>query len=81
MSMQTMQSILCRGAVDQAFMAELLAAPRRALQEYDLDAAEIGLLTGARSLHELATRVEDWRTGRSVHTTVRERELALALAS
>lgn len=78
MSMQTMQSILCRGAVDQSFMAELLAAPHRALQEYDLDAAEMGLLTGARSLHELATRVEDWRTGRLAYAPVREQKLALA---
>jgi len=78
MSMQTMQTILCRGAVDSAFTAALLSSPRAALQEYNLDAAELSIFADvpAASLNELAGRVEDWRTGRPMQTP--QRVFALA---
>ncbi len=77
MSVQTMQQILCRGAVDRAFLAALLAAPERALAEYELSAEERAvLLSGApRSLVDLAAAVEAWRRGEPVPAA---RELALA---
>ncbi len=78
--MQTMQEILCRGAVDRAFLGLLLAAPREALREYeyDLGPAEYAVLaeTPARSLTDLAAAVEAWRRGDLV--TLPARELALA---
>ena len=65
MAMQTVQTILCRAAIDGAFLATLQAAPRRALQPYDLSADEVDLLTDrrARSLSELAAVIEAWRRG------------------
>lgn len=65
MAMQTLQTILCRAALDGAFLNELLAAPRRAVQQYDLSQAELGVLAGssAHSLVDLADAVEIWRRG------------------
>jgi phytoene/squalene synthetase len=71
--MQTLQTILCRAAVDGAFLNALIDAPRRAVQQYDLSPAELGVLTGssARSLADLAAAVEAWRRGEPATTTVR----------
>ena len=78
MSMQTMQTILCRGVVDHAFRAALLETPHEALHEYDLSADELSVLaeTPARSLLDLAAAVEAWRRGEPVMSRVP----ALALA-
>lgn len=78
MSMQTMQTILCRGAVDRAFLASLLDTPHAALQEYDLSPDELALLadTPARSLTDLAATVETWRRGGPFGASVRELALA-----
>lgn len=65
MNSQALQTILCRAAVDAAFLAALLSAPRRALQGYALSAAEFDVLAepGAQSLTDLAAAVETWRRG------------------
>ncbi len=65
MAMQTLQTILCRAAVDSAFLNVLLEAPRRAVQQYDLSPAELGVLAGssAHSLADVAVAVEVWRRG------------------
>ncbi|HLZ72114.1 MAG TPA: hypothetical protein VKV26_19585 [Dehalococcoidia bacterium] len=65
MAMQTLQTILCRAALDGAFLGVLLEAPRLAVQQYDLSGAELGVLTGsgANSLTDLALAVEAWRRG------------------
>ena len=77
MAMQTLQTILCRAAVDGAFLNELLAAPRRAVQQYDLSPAELGVLAGSsdHSLIDLATAVEAWRRGEPA--TAPAQELAI----
>lgn len=66
MAIQTMQTILCRAAVDGAFLGALLAAPQRTLQQYGLNADELELLAGAgaTSLYDLAAVVEEWRRGK-----------------
>jgi hypothetical protein len=78
MSMQTMQLILCRGAVDRGFLTALLETPYEALGEYDLSADELAVLASAPavSLADLATAVEAWRRG----DTAPARVPALALA-
>ena len=78
MSMHTLQHILCRGAVDSAFLASVLSAPHQALQEYDLSPAELALLAdgSARSLADLAGAVEAWRRGEPISVPVRELALA-----
>jgi hypothetical protein len=79
MPLNTMQQILCRGAVDRAFLSMLLQAPERALAEYALSAEERAVFLGAapRSLVDLAAAVEAWRRGDSVAAPA-QRELALA---
>jgi hypothetical protein len=79
MPLCTMQQILCRGAVDRAFLAVLLQAPERALAEYELSAEERAVfLSGARrSLADLAAAVEAWRRGELVAVSA-GRELARA---
>ena len=77
MSMQTMQTILCRAAVDRRFQAELLSNPDDIVQEYGLHESEAGMLAGPLgSLGELASVVEAWRRGDP--TCMPARELALA---
>ena len=78
MSMHTLQQILCRGAVDAAFLSSILSAPRQTLQEYDLSPDELALLAdgSARSLADLAGAVEAWRRGGPVSVLVRELALA-----
>lgn len=78
MSMQNLQAILCRSAVDRAFLGELLTAPYEALREYDLSPVEFGVLAhhGARSLADLAVAVEAHRRGEPVAAPVRELALA-----
>lgn len=65
MSLQTLQSILCRAVVDRGFEASLLGTPDAVLPEYSLHPDETSLLTEAapRSLVGLATAVEAWRRG------------------
>lgn len=65
MPLRTMQQILCRGAVDRAFLSALLQTPERALAGYELSVEERAVfMTGApRSLLELAVAVEAWRRG------------------
>lgn len=78
MSMDTMQLILCRGAVDHGFLTALLDAPHEALQAYDLAPDEIAVLAGtpASSLRDLAAAVEAWRRGETAAMPVRELALA-----
>jgi len=75
---QALQTILCRAAVDGAFLAALLSAPRRTLQGYALSAAELDVLAepGAESLTELAAAVETWRRGEPRRVAVAEFALA-----
>ncbi len=79
MPLCTMQQILCRGAVDRAFLGALLQTPERALAEYALSAEERAVfLRGApRSLGDLAAAVEAWRRGEPIAASP-ARELALA---
>ncbi|HZQ37777.1 MAG TPA: hypothetical protein VFD32_17735 [Dehalococcoidia bacterium] len=77
MAMQTLQTILCRAALDGAFLHELLDAPHRAVQQYDLSPAELGVLAGssAHSLTDLAVAIEAWRRGEPA--TAPAQELAI----
>ena len=77
MAIQTMQTILCRAAVDGPFLAALLATPLRTVQQYDLSADELALLAEAASLYDLAEAVERRRRGEPQAATRR----ALPLAS
>ncbi len=63
MNMQPLQAVVCRGAVDAAFMLLLACAPTRALDGFELSDAEQDLLARppARSLEDIALRVETWR--------------------
>jgi hypothetical protein len=72
--MQTLQLILCRGAVDRAFLGELLDSPSEALREYDLTSREFAVLaeSSARSLVDLAVAVEAYRRGEPARANVRE---------
>ncbi len=67
MSLQTLQLVLCRCAVDRTFRARLLAAPACALAPYagSLTAVEIAALLDPpeRSLLGLARAVEALRRG------------------
>jgi hypothetical protein len=79
MSMQTMQTILWRGATDRSFLRTLLDTPREALREFDLTSHEVDALAGnsPASLTELAATVEAYRRGDPLPT--RTAELALAV--
>lgn len=79
MSMQSMQTILWRGASDREFLNLLLEAPGAALSEYDLSPPERAALvqTPARSLTDFAVTVEAWRRGEPL--PIATRELALAV--
>jgi hypothetical protein len=79
MPLNTMQQILCRGAVDRAFLAALLQTPERALAEYGLSAEERAVFLGGtpRSLVDLAAAAEAWRRG-DLAAAPAGRELALA---
>lgn len=63
MSMEGLQEVLCRSAVDRAFLLLLASAPHKALAGFDLDGAERAVVAEppVRSLEELAVRVEAWR--------------------
>lgn len=76
--MQTLQLILCRGAVDRAFLGDLLECPEQALREYELSADEYAVIagSGARSLTELARAIEAYRRGELTPVPVREYALA-----
>jgi hypothetical protein len=76
--MQTLQLILCRGAVDRAFLGDLLDCPEAALSEYDLSSEEYDVIAGAgaRSLADLARVVEAYRRGEPAGMPVREYALA-----
>jgi hypothetical protein len=65
MSMQTMQSVLCRAVVDRPFLDMLLHNPYQALTDYDLSSEERAVLADspAHSLTDLACSVEAWRRG------------------
>lgn len=78
MSMQAMQQILCRGAVDRGFLNSLLEAPYQALAEFELSTDERTVLaeSPARSLVDLAQAVEVWRRGEPLGISVRELALA-----
>ncbi len=78
MSMQTMQMVLCRASVDRTFQAALLSTPDEALQQYDLDDAEAGILRNGsfRSLADLAAATEAWRRGEP--QCFEQHELAMA---
>ena len=82
MSMHTMQTVLCRGAVDAAFRACLLDSPDEALRGYDLTWEEYDVLTSSprRSLGDLAAAVEAWRRGDIVRRPVPVPAPVLALA-
>lgn len=62
-SLERLQEILCRSAVDPAFLLLLGRAPHQALAGFELSEAERALLSWppARSLEQLALRVEAWR--------------------
>jgi triphosphoribosyl-dephospho-CoA synthetase len=79
MSMQTMQTILWRGATDRSFLRTLLDAPREALQEFDLASHEVDALADRShgSLADLAATVEAYRRGDPLPS--RTTELALAV--
>jgi hypothetical protein len=76
--MQTLQLILCRGAVDRAFLGDLLDCPELALSEYDLSNEEFAVIAGAgaRSLSDLAQAIESYRRGEPAGTPVREYAMA-----
>ena len=76
--MQTLQLILCRGAVDHGFLGELLERPSEALRDYDLSPQEYAVIaeSSARSLVELARAVEAFRRGEPAVLPVRELALA-----
>ncbi len=78
MSMQTLQTILCRAVVDRGFEALLLGAPGAVLREYYLDPGEASLLTEAtpRSLAGLAITIEAWRRGEPLPAAAPELALA-----
>ncbi len=84
MSLHAMQNVLCRGVVDRAFLADLLATPEAALASYDLSADELAVFTtsSAGSLVDLAGAVEAWRRGELLPVrslaTAQARRLALA---
>ncbi len=69
MSMEPLQAVVCRGAVDAAFLLLLACAPMRALAGFGLSKAEQELLARppARSLEDIALRVEAWRVGEVMH--------------
>ena len=72
MSVQGLQHVVCRGALDPGFMALFARAPHEAIAGLDLSAAERELLIDlqARTLTDLAAGVEAWRRGeRDVRTT------------
>jgi hypothetical protein len=75
--MQTLQLILCRGAVDRVFLGDLLERPGEALREYDLSPEEYAVIaqSSACSLVELAQAVEGYRRGDLVAAPVREQAL------
>lgn len=78
MSMQAMQLVLCRGAVDRAFLASLQERPHEALRDFDLSCDEIAVLTqdSPRSLMQMAAAVESWRRGEPISAPVRQFALA-----
>lgn len=77
MSMESMQTLLWRGALDRVFLADVLDSPGTALLEYDLTPVEFTALAGtrARSLVDIALTVEALRRGEPLAHA--ERELAL----
>lgn len=79
MSMQIIQQVLCRAAVDRAFQEALLDAPGTVLGQFDLDEAEFAMLVAnpSHSLVDLAAAAEAWRRGEPVAS----RQYGLALAS
>jgi hypothetical protein len=65
MSMQALQHVVCRGAIDREFMALLARSPREAVRGFGLTVAEEEMIVGlgARTLVDLADGVEAWRRG------------------
>ena len=65
MSAQTLQHIVCRGAIDAEFLHLLARAPAEALAGFDLADDESAMIVGLRpqSLEDLAQGVEAWRRG------------------
>ncbi len=65
MSAQTLQHIVCRGAIDAEFLRLLGRAPAEALAGFDLADDESAMLLGLcpQSLEDLARGVEAWRRG------------------
>ncbi len=65
MSAQSLQHVVCRGAIDAEFLRLLARAPAEALAGFDLAEDESAMIVGLRpqSLEDLARGVEAWRRG------------------
>jgi len=68
MSAQTLQHVVCRGAIDAEFLRLLTRAPTEALAGFDLAEDESAMIVGLRpqSLEDLARGVEAWRRGDAI---------------
>jgi hypothetical protein len=65
MSMNGLQHVVCRAAIDSDFIKLLARSPIDALHGFDVDDDEVSMFESLRpqSLRELACAVEAWRRG------------------
>ena len=65
MSMNGLQHLVCRGAIDREFLGLLVRSPEDAVRGFDLTDGEAAMVLALRprSVEELARGVEAWRRG------------------
>ena len=83
MSMNGLQHLVCRAAIEADFLHLLARSPADALRGFEVSADEAAMIEVARprSLEDLARAVEAWRRGDRIMALPRAREAAIPVAA
>jgi hypothetical protein len=83
MSMNGLQHVVCRAAIDPGFLKLLAHSARDALYGFDIADDEVAMIDALRpgSLEELGRGVEAWRRGDHGHSRSVVREPAIAIVA